>query len=186
MKTTFQDEQISNFQPTGDSVSFNSCELINTDFNHAVLSDYEFSDCTFVGCDLSMAIIEDTVFNSVTFIDCKMLGLDFTKVSKFLFSVKFERCILDYILFNKNLLKKTCFSMCSIKEATFVDCIMEEAKFLQCNLQETRFEGCDLRKADFSSATGYVINPQLNKIKKAKFSYPDLLVLLDGFDIIIK
>ena len=84
------------------------------------------------------------------------------------------------------MLKKTWFTECSIKEATFVDCNLEDAKFHNCNLQDTRFEGCDLRKADFSSATGYFINPQLNKIKKAKFSYPDVLVLLDGFDIIIK
>jgi len=39
--------------------------------------------------------------------------------------------------------------------------------------------------ADFASAVRYDIDPQTNKIKKAKFSLPEAVGLLKGFAITI-
>jgi hypothetical protein len=43
-----------------------------------------------------------------------------------------------------------------------------------------------LEKANFTTARNYSINPQINIIKKAKFSFPDVVGLLDVFNITIE
>jgi hypothetical protein len=47
------------------------------------------------------------------------------------------------------------------------------------------FENTNLEKCDFRSAYNYVIDPQNNKIKKAKFSKEGAIGLLRAFDIVI-
>jgi len=39
--------------------------------------------------------------------------------------------------------------------------------------------------ADFASAVRYDIDPQINKIKKARFSFPEAVGLLRGFGVTI-
>ncbi|MGO8695160.1 MAG: hypothetical protein ACLQMF_15980 [Rectinemataceae bacterium] len=43
-----------------------------------------------------------------------------------------------------------------------------------------------MRKAVFKNAHGYSIDPRNNKIQKAVFSVPEVLSLLDCFDIALK
>jgi len=45
------------------------------------------------------------------------------------------------------------------------------------------FESTNLEKADFRSSFHYSINPEINKIKKAKFSLPAVIGLLDKYQI---
>jgi uncharacterized protein YjbI with pentapeptide repeats len=70
-------------------------------------------------------------------------------------------------------------------ECYFTNTYLHGAKFDESNLLGTIFHNCDLSRADFSSATCYDIDPLTNKIKKAKFSLPEALGLLRGFDITI-
>lgn len=51
---------------------------------------------------------------------------------------------------------------------------------------KTQFRGCDLRKADFRGAIGYVIDIQQNKLRDAKFSFPEVVCLLEGMGIRIE
>ena len=44
----------------------------------------------------------------------------------------------------------------------------------------------NLEKASFVGARGYSIDPRSNKIRKAAFSVPDVLSLLEAFEIVIK
>jgi len=60
-----------------------------------------------------------------------------------------------------------------------------DANFDEVDLTGTIFHNSDLSKADFSNASNYDIDPKTNKIKKAKFSLPEALQLLRGFDITI-
>ncbi len=157
---------------------FKDCDLSQHD-----LTSYDFVDCTFINCDFSMAIIEHVTFNDVRFEECKLIGLDFSKCSKFLFTVSFEECLLDYCLFLNNKMKKTVFKNCSMKEMTFAECELAESVFDECELARTMFERCNLEKCDFSSAYNYELMPSQNKIKKAKFAYPGVLGLLSDLDI---
>lgn len=183
MKTTIEDQQINALTLTDSVYCFADCELKNCDFSRHNLNNFEFSDCTFIQCDLSMATLENTAFNRVTFKDCKLLGLNFSKTSKFLFSVSFSTCFLDYCMFHKINFKKTLFDGCTIKEATFEECNLENAIFRDCNLQLSQFDRCNLKKADFSTARDYFLDLDNNRVAKAKFAYPDVLNLLSKYDI---
>jgi uncharacterized protein YjbI with pentapeptide repeats len=133
-----------------------------------------------------MAKLENTVLTRTKFINCKLLGIDFSVCSSFAFSVSFEDCIMDYTHFHRNNLKKSSFINCTIKEAGFFDLDLSKADFSNSNLRDTVFERGNLSGADFTSATNFIVNPLESNVKKAKFSYPGILGLLQNFDIIIE
>jgi len=158
--------------------TFNECNLSQLD-----LTSKEFIDCTFLNCDLSMATIEHAVFTRAKFIGCKMIGLDFSRCSKYVFSVSFSESILDFCFFHKNKMKKTMFKKCTMKEMTLIECELNESKFEDCDLDRTAFEKCNLEKCDLSTAYNYSIIPSENKIRNAKFSYPEIIGLLRHHNI---
>lgn len=82
-------------------------------------------------------------------------------------------------------MKNISFKESKVHEAHFNNTKLNGANFENTDLSGTIFHNCDLCKADFSTASRYCIDPQTNKIKKAKFSLPEAVGLLQGFDIII-
>ena len=55
--------------------------------------------------------------------------------------------------------------------------------FKNCDLTRAKFEFSILEKADFRTANHYSIDPERNKIKKAKFSAQGLIGLLEKYGI---
>jgi fluoroquinolone resistance protein len=49
----------------------------------------------------------------------------------------------------------------------------------------SRFQHTNLTQADFTGATNYTIAPNLNTLKKTKFSLPEAMALLYGLDIVL-
>ena len=45
---------------------------------------------------------------------------------------------------------------------------------------------CDLQKADFREASDYAIDPSANQMQGARFSFPDVVALLNGFGLKIE
>ncbi len=80
-------------------------------------------------------------------------------------------------------MKKTVFSRCSLQEADFTETDLTEVSFNECDLQLARFEHTVLEKADLRTSYNYTIDPALNKVRKARFSLPGVLRLLDKYDI---
>lgn len=170
-----------------DSVlEFNNVLFKNSDFSNKSFESFEFIDCTFLSCDLSMSQIDNTVFTRVKFENCKLLGLNFSVSSRFAFSAYFKDCILNYCHFHKNDLKKTRFDNCTIKEAGFFESDLSLVQFNNCDLSDTIFERCNLSRSDFTTSNNFSISPSDNNVKKAKFSYPGVLGLLNSFNIIIE
>ena len=60
---------------------------------------------------------------------------------------------------------------------------LASAVFKGCDLQRSIFSGTNLEKADLSSSYNYSIDPERNRLKKAKFSLAGLVGLLDKYDI---
>ena len=60
------------------------------------------------------------------------------------------------------------------------------ASFYGVRLGGTRFTRCDLQKADLRTAEEYAIDLETNKLKGARFSFPDVVRLLDGTGIVIE
>jgi uncharacterized protein YjbI with pentapeptide repeats len=112
-----------------------------------------------------------------------MLGLHFEDCSDFLFAVHFDKCILNLSSFFKQKLKKTKFKECSLHEVDFTEADLGNASFDNCDLAGAKFEKSNLEKADLSTSFNYSIDPELNRIKKAKFSIAGITGLLDKYDI---
>lgn len=164
---------------------FNSCSFISCDFSESILCNVKFCACVFTNCNLSLPKLDGCRFQDVQFIDCKIVGAEFFKCEKTFFSASFKNCLLHYCNFSDLNMKGTHFNGSKILEAHFTSTILNGADFTDTDLTGTLFHNCDLCKADFSSARRYNIDPQTNKIKKAKFSLPEAVGLLQGFDITI-
>ena len=78
------------------------------------------------------------------------------------------------------------FKQCVIHEVDFTDADLSNAVFDNCDLMGSTFMNTNVEKANFSTAKNYSINPAFNKIKKAKFSVPEITGLLHQYDIVIE
>lgn len=157
---------------------FSRCVFANTD-----LSNFKFLDCTFTDCDWSTVNLNDTMLQDCQFKSCKMIGLHFEDCYKLVFSVSFDQCLLNLSSFQSRNLSKMQFKECSLQEVDFTATDLSQAIFKQCDLSGSTFEDTILFKADFRSSVGYSIDPDKNDIRKAKFSLPGVLGLLDKYDI---
>ena len=165
---------------------FDNCTFINCNFSKADLGSDDFMDCIFKGCNFSLATMDNTGVKNCTFSDCKLVGIDFSRCNNFNFSVNFEKCPLDYCSFFKKKMKKASFIDCSLKETDFTETDLTNAIFKNCDLLNAAFTATILEKADFRTARNYALDPEMNKIRKAKFSFPGIAGLLSKYDIDIE
>lgn len=166
--------------------TYDNCKFINCNFEKADVSGVQFCDCTFTGCNLTMINAPMAVFNDARFIDCKMIGIHFEQCSDFIFMVSFDRCNLNHSSFFKRKLKKTRFEGCTLHNTDFTGTDLSAAIFDNCDLLDAKFEQTVLEKADLRTAFNYNLDPDQNKIKKAKFSLAGIQGLLAKFDIVIE
>jgi uncharacterized protein YjbI with pentapeptide repeats len=130
-----------------------------------------------------MANIGKVVFRNVLFRNCKMLGLQFDVANEFGLHFTFDGCILNNASFSNTKIKSTHFMHSQLREVDFTGSDLSESLFENCDLHHAIFDASNLEKVDFRTSLHYSIDPQRNKIKKSKHSYPALLGLLDQFDI---
>ncbi len=160
---------------------FNAVDLAGSD-----LSDFTFIDCTFSNCNLSLAKLNKTVFRDVPFNNCKMLGLRFDLCAEFGLSFSFDGCQLDHSSFYKTKIKKIVFRNSQLKETDFTESDVTGAVFDNCDLIHAVFDHTTLEKADFRTSYNYSIDPDMNRIRKAKFSISGIPGLLGKYDIDIE
>lgn len=165
---------------------YDHCTFNSFDFSDKDLSNFKFINCTFKDCNLSLATLNNTLFQDAAFINCKMLGLRFDNCNKFGLSFSFEGCQLNHSSFYKLKIKNTIFSNSQLRETDFVETDLTSATFNNCDLLQANFDQTILEKSDFRNSFNYSINPEINKIKKAKFSISGIPGLLDQHDIIIE
>jgi len=189
METVFFEEEFRNIdfasgKPIGEE--YEHCVFVNCNLAKADLSHIKLIECKFDACDFSGAKMGNTSFQDVKFKDCKLLGLHFEDCNPFLFAVNFEGCQINFSSFYKLSLKQTIFKDCIMQEVDFSAADLTNASFNSCDLNGAIFENTLLEKADFRTSYNYSIRPELNRIKKAKFSIQGLAGLLDKYDIIIE
>jgi fluoroquinolone resistance protein len=165
---------------------YENCIFTNCDFANSDLSRIKFIDCEFVSCNLSLAKTIETTLGNVIFKHCKLLGLRFETCNDFGLLLSFEHCKLDNASFYRTKLKKTVFKSSQIREVDFTETDLTGAVFDNCDLEKTVFENTMIEKADFRTSFHYSIDPERNKIKKAKFSLSGIVGLLNKYDIEIK
>jgi fluoroquinolone resistance protein len=170
------------------------CTFLNCNLSYADLAEIKFLECEFSSCNLSLAKLTQTALKDIKFKDCKMLGLNFGECNEFGFAVNFDTCILDrasflgtsFTLKKRVKLKQTVFKNSQLYEVDFTECDLSSASFENCDLTGAIFKDTILEKADFRTAFNYSIDPELNRIKKAKFSRSGIAGLLDKYDIEIE
>ncbi|NQU88161.1 MAG: pentapeptide repeat-containing protein [Mariniphaga sp.] len=167
-------------------VEYENCTFDLCNFSNSDLSDTIFAECIFKNSDLSMAKIIGTAFRDVRFESCKLIGLHFDDCNKFLLSMDFGDCMLNLSSFYQLALKNSKFKNCTLQEVDFTETDLSGLSLDNCNLSGALFENTNLEKCDLRTSRNYSIDPENNRIKKAKFSIPEVTGLLDKYDIEIE
>jgi fluoroquinolone resistance protein len=162
---------------------YENCTFKHCDFSNANFSKFKFIDCEFYECNLSVSTISNTSFQDVIFINCKLLGLRFDAANQFGLSLSFENCTLNHSSFYKCRLPKIKMEGCQLQEVDFSEADLSEGVFTGCDLMHATFDQTNLEKADFRTASNFSIDPENNKLKKAKFSANGLAGLLSKYQL---
>ena len=165
---------------------YENCVFIDCKFSQHSLSNIIFRECEFDTCDFGKALLNNTEFNDVHLKNCRLLGIDFSVCSTMLLSPTFSECNLSFASFYKLKLKEVVFTKCKMKGADFTETNLTKAILDCCDLKGAVFEHSILEKADFRTALHYNIDPEINKVKKTKFSILGLTGLLNKYDIVIE
>lgn len=185
----FQDQSFNNLElPEADLTNkeLDNCTFVQCNFSNADFSKSELVDCVFENCNLSMAKVAGTGLKNVAFKQCKLVGVEFMDTSDFLFSVSFDQCVLDFAAFSDKKMPGTFFNKCKMEQTDFTNTKLARAVFKNCDLINAVFENTDLGKADFRSSFNYVIDPEMNNIRRAKFSMDGVEGLLKKYEVEIE
>lgn len=183
MEAYYQDENFTKIAAAELAKEYDNCTFTDCDLAEADLSGITFMDCEFTNCNLSNAKLKDTGMKTVRFRNCKLMGMMFMDCSSFLFSVDFTDCVLNFSSFYNLTLKKTNFTNCNLQETDLTDADLTEVVMDNCNLAGAKFEHTTLVKADLRTAYNYIIDPELNRVKGAKFSLQGIPGLLEKYQI---
>ena len=162
---------------TFDNVLFESCQFVGSDWQMT-----QFAECKFKNCNLSLVNLKGCRLQQVVFEECKIVGLDFYKCEKNL-SISFLKSVLQTCNFTDLKLKGTSFFGSKIREVYFTNTDLSLANFMDTDLLGSTFHQCNLEKADFRNAVNYGIDLTCNKVKKARFSLPEAMSLLQFFNL---
>lgn len=189
IETWHEDRNFRNENYSGQKLmqtEFDACTFLNCDFSDSDFSDSDFINCTFINCNLTMTKMAGTGMKNVHFSGCKLIGVNFEVCSNFLFAVNFEKCTLDYSVFTGKKMKKSLFAACLLREVDFSEADLSQADFQNSDLSDSIFHRTNLEKANFITAINYTIDPEENRVRKAKFSADGLSGLLRKYDLEIE
>ncbi len=114
------------------------------------------------------------------------MGLDFSKCDKFLIGFNFKDSFISMSVFSYLDLNDISFNGCEIFESDFIETNLMNANFDNSDLKYSRFHKTNLSFASLENAKNYIIDPNQNNLRKASFSFPEVVGLLAAFDINIK
>jgi len=164
---------------------FTDCYFANCKFFQVNFFNCKFHNCIFENCNLASISIKHTSFSNVKFSDTKLTGIHWSEASVPIDAI-FRSCLMDYSSFIGVDLRKTELFGCQLKSVDFTETNLSKSNCRYSDFTGARFINTNLEYTDFIGATNYSIHPSGNKIRKAKFSLPDVLSLLDVYDIVIK
>ncbi len=165
---------------------YEKCTFIHCNFSGAVFRSCVFTDCGFTDCNLALVKLVQCQLNDAGFKNCKLTGVNFTECTVMPFSVSFDGCILDYSSFANMKMPRTPFANSSLKGVDFSGADLSRSVFGHSDLSGAVFSRTSLKEADFTSAVNFIIDPENNMIRKAKFSLYGAYGLLSKYGITIK
>jgi fluoroquinolone resistance protein len=171
-------------------VEFVGCTFDRCTLQGAVLSHCTFRECRFDTCDLSGAALPNVRLNEVRFVGSKLTGIDWTQagdseLSRRLLRADFEGCVLTLGSFFGLTLHGRTLVRSTARETDFRDADLTEACLQGTDLAGALFHGTKLLRADLTGATDYAIDPRTCAVRGARFSLPEAVSLLRGFEIVL-
>jgi uncharacterized protein YjbI with pentapeptide repeats len=169
-------------------IEFYNCTFEGCDFFKSKFNKCEFEKCSFTSCELSLINPSGSKFVDVSFIKSKIVGVNWSQISAISAPSKFNfyECKIDNSSFIRLNLQGIKILDCSANDVDFEETNLTKSEFRSTDLLKSRFQRTNLFFADFSDAINYSIDPNMNKLKKTVFSFPEVTRLLNSFDIIIK
>jgi uncharacterized protein YjbI with pentapeptide repeats len=165
---------------------FSNCVFKSCDFGECKFQGSKFVDCVFTCCNLSNIHVDTCSFRGVVFDDCKLINVSFAAINPFLLSWIFKKCKIEVCNFAGLKMKHSRFIESVVWKTDFINVDLKDSDFSGCDLQGSRFHNAVLENVNFVGARNYYIDPASNRLKKAKFSSPEVLSLLAPFDIKIE
>ena len=169
--------------------AFSGCLFDRCSFGGAECNGCSFTDCMFTTCDLSLTRVPTSRFIDARFLDSKLVGFDWTIVdrpAKLALQVGFERCVVSQSNFAGVNLRGLRLIESTAREADFAAADLTDAIFTGTDLAGALFSDTNLTGADLRGATGYLIDPLQNRVRKARFTMPDAIGLLTGLGVLIE
>lgn len=163
---------------------FECHEFINCTFSD--LSQFSFMDCNFKNCNLSNVKTMGTRIQYCNFKDCKLLGANFSGIRDQVFEAHFDSCMMDYGSFDQKKLNRSSFKNCKMHNMNFTQADLSRCSLSGCDLFETLFSRTNLAGLDFTENRNFMIDPENNTIKGAKFLTVQLPGLLYRHNIVIE
>ncbi len=162
---------------------YSDCEFRSCNFESCNLSDFRFISCKFTSCNLSLVTLNNTSMSDLHFDECKILGVNFFQCNQFFLSFSFQACNMRQSAFAGLKLKKTVMRRCDLSHADFEQADLTNSVLESCNLTNVNFYRTNLEKADFRKSHGFIIDPEANRVRRAKFDLISLPGLLNKYGI---
>jgi len=170
-----------------EAIEFYECKFVDCSIAEAIFHQCKFIDSTFKNCDLSLLQIPECIFSGVTFEVTKLIGIDWTKANWSATLLQepptFVLCVLNHSTFIGLDIKGSQIKDCIASDVDFREADLTQVDFGGTDLNESIFSKTNLTKADLSRARNYIISPEENLLKGAKFSLPEAMSLLYSLDI---
>lgn len=164
---------------------FHRCQFLTSQIRRCLFRSCKFYNCVFVGNEWDFSSMISGGFYS-----CVCVGINWeqlrTKTRANETVGEAQNTFFKYCSFFQMNLNKFHFETCRFQESYFEECRLRESCFEQVEFDKTQFRSCDLRKADFRGAVNYVMDPTQNRMQDARFSFPEVIHLLDGLGIRIE
>jgi uncharacterized protein YjbI with pentapeptide repeats len=183
---TFENQNYENEIATLTNTNYINCTFNNLDIGGSTINNCGFECCEFFSCDLSNIVFLNSFIEDCNFSQCKLLGFNWKNIKKSMFNNPFsslDKCNLKFNIFSKLVLKKFIFRECNLSDAIFDNCNLENAVFDNCLLDRCILEHNNLTKSDFRTASNYYFDLSINNMRKAKFTYPQVLNFFSKYDI---
>lgn len=168
---------------------FTDCTFIKCKFYEGQIEHCSFNECSFENCTILNSRFKYTDGKNNTFKNCTLIGVDWTSLLRSGKTVlpfdRFEECTLKYNSFAHMKLRRFDFSECDLTGSFFEGCDLTESRFRNTELSEVSFAENNMTGADFRDAKEYAISLENNRLKKARFSFPEALNLLTASGILV-
>lgn len=166
---------------------FEGCRFIRANFSESQFIRCKFVDCEFDNCNLTAVQFTSSLFNNSTFFESKVTGVNWAMLHgpniRLSSPFHFYNSIISHSSFYGLELQELVIEACIAHDVDFREADLRRANFKLTDFENSQFVHTKLYQTDFTEAHNYSIDPTLNDIRKAKFSLPDAIHLLDGFDI---